>query len=140
MHTQRELSSSKTKIADGVFLPRLFDETMALLTETRNYFFAKSSLDQQMLNHAAKLVYSAEMSRITLRLSSVMAWVLARRAVHAGEITTEELKAMFPLQCIETCTFDTPHIDRVLPRAVCDLLTRTRSLYERIHRLETLET
>lgn len=136
---RKRKTTPQTTVADGIFIPRLFDETMALLTETRNYFFAKASLDQQTLTHAAKLVYSAEMSRITLRLSSIMAWVLARRAAHAGEISQDELKKMFPLQYAETCGFETPHIDRVLPRAVCDLLNRTRALYERIHRLEKLE-
>lgn len=139
MQTNVKLKPPAAKIANDVFMPRLFDETMALLVETRNYFLAQSDYDRQPLTHSAKLMYSTEMSRITLRLSSIMAWVLARRAARAGEITQEQLKAHFPLQFQENCGFETPHVHMVLPHAVCDLLSRSHALYQRIRRLELLE-
>jgi regulator of CtrA degradation len=139
MQTNVKLSPQENTVATGVFMPRLFDETMALLVETRNYFLAKSKPDQDSLTNNAKLVYATEMSRISLRLSSVMAWVLARRAALAGEITQEQLKENFMLQFKDTCNFELPHGHMVLPQAVCDLLTRSRALYARISRLELLE-
>ena len=122
------------------FLERLFDETMTLLVEARNYLHANLHRDQQSAPDHTKLIYSTEISRITLRLSTAMSWILARRALHEGEISHAIVREQFPLQCREICDAQYPHLDFLLPRAICDLLQRTHALYGRIGRLDALES
>jgi hypothetical protein len=121
-----------------VFLSRMFDETMNMLLDAQEYFTHYAKLDMKDTTPVEKLVYSSEMSRVTLRLSSVMAWLLARRAESHGEITREEAATQFSLGFSDICLKDLPEMHHVLPSYMCELLTRSLELYRRAARLDTM--
>lgn len=120
------------------FVTRMFDETMKLLIDAHNYFSILGPHDNNQSTPLEKLVYSAEMSRITLRLSSVMAWLLARRAEHAGNISRSEAVEQFRLGFSEICLQELPEMQQVLPRYMCELMERSYRLYERVARLDDM--
>jgi regulator of CtrA degradation len=76
------------------------------------------------------------MSRITLRLSTIMAWTIAQRAVHAGKITAEEAITHHGLTYQDACLVDSSVLHGILPTYVCYLLDRSFELYERVARLD----
>lgn len=130
--------SDTTATTQFIFIGTMFDETMQLLVDAQNYFSHKGTLDQQKITGVERLVYSSEMSRITLRLSSVMAWLLSRRAEFAGEISREEAVQQFRLAFNDVCTQELPEMHHVLPKYMCTLMQRSLDLYRRALRLDTL--
>lgn len=132
-----ELSPTE-KQQPPIFVSRLFDETMRLLVDAQDYFEAYAGPDQHYATPVERLVYSAEMSRITLRLSSIMAWLMARRAEYAGEISREEAVSQFRLTFNEICLKELPEMHFVLPSYVCELLERSLDLYRRTARLDEM--
>lgn len=117
-------------------MPKVFDETMQLLADAHEYFHLFGEDDQQRIPGDLKSLYSCEMSRITLRLSSIMAWIMVQRAVFTGKIPEEE-RAMYGLDFQDACMVDNRMLHGVLPSYVCYLLDRTFELYERVQRLDT---
>lgn len=125
-----------------IFLAGMFDETMRLLMDAQDYFSNHGPDDQQNATPVEKLVYSSEMARITLRLSSVMAWLLARRAQAGGDMIVTEGDEHFRLAFGDVCLKELPELSHVLPEAMCTLLARSLELYRRAARLDglTIET
>jgi len=121
-----------------VFLTAMFDETMRLLVDAQDYFSSYGPRDQANATPVERMVYSSEMSRITIRLSSVMAWLLSRRAECAGEITRQEAAERFRLAFGDVCLKEMPEMHHVLPEPVCSLLERSLELYRRAARLDDL--
>lgn len=132
--TQRVYSDIKSP--NVLFMPKVFDETMQLLTDSHEYFHLFGDDDQQRLPADLKSLYSCEMSRITLRLSSIMAWIMVQRAVFSGKIPAED-SAMYVLDFQDACTVDNRMLHGVLPSYVCYLLDRSLELYERVMRLDS---
>lgn len=122
------------------FAPSLYNDTMKLLTEARDYFSACGSHDQSHMNTMGRMVYSSEMARITLRLSTVMAWVLARKAVIAGQMCQTEAAKNFQLQFKDECLTHTPNLQTILPGYVVELLEKTHALYQRVAHLDNAAT
>lgn len=121
-----------------IFFSTMFDETMKLLLDSHEYFSVYGPHDQAEAAPVEKLLYTAEMSRITLRLSSVMAWLLARRAEFAGQISREEAIAQFRLAFNDICLKEMPEMNQVLPSYMCELMGRSLHLYRRASRLDDM--
>ena len=119
-----------------VFMPSIFNETMQLLTDAHEYFYLFGDDDQTRISADLKTLYSCEMSRITLRLSSIMAWIMVQRAVFSHKIAAEEAASRYGLDFKEVCMVDNRMLHGVLPSYVCYLLDRSLELYERVHRLD----
>ena len=119
-----------------LFMPGVFEETMRLLTEAHEYFHLFGADDQAHINNDLRTLYSCEMSRITLRLSSIMAWLMAQRAVFTGKIPPEEMHR-YGLDFQDICRVDNRVLHGVLPSYVCLLLDRSLELYERVLRLDS---
>jgi regulator of CtrA degradation len=124
------------KAPNVVFMPGIFDETMKLLTEAHEYFFLFGQDDQNRIEENLKTLYSCEMSRITLRLSSVMAWIMIQRAVFSGKLQAQEAANRYGLDFRDICLVDNRVLHGVLPSYVCLLLDRSLELYERVMRLD----
>lgn len=131
---QTTAHNGETKL---MFLSGMFDETMRLLSDAQDYFSAVGPQTETLESPVEKMVYSSEMSRITLRLSSVMAWLLARRAEYAGQISPEEAAERFRLAFADVCLKDLPEMHVVLPEGMCALLERSLELYRRAARLDS---
>ena len=119
-----------------MFMPGVFNETMQLLTDAHEYFHMFGDDDQSRIDASLKTLYSCEMSRITLRLSAIMAWIMAQRAVFAGKISPEDAVEKYKLDFKDICLVDNRVLHGVLPSYVCLLLDRSLELYERIYRLD----
>lgn len=122
--------------ANVLFMPGLFNETMQLLKDAHEYFYLFGEDDQARIDANLKTLYSCEMSRITLRLSSIMAWIMVQRAVHAGKIESGDAVRQYGLDFPDICTVDNRMLHGVLPSYVCFLLDRSLELYERVLRLD----
>ena len=129
-------SPSAAQTPQVFFMPGVFNETMALLTEARDYFAEYGDDDQKKINEYLRTIYASEMSRITLRLSTIMAWTMAQRAVLSGKLTQEEAATHHGLSYQDVCRVDSSVLHGVLPSYVCHLLDRSHELYERVARLD----
>lgn len=112
----------------------LFDETLRLLEEARDYLQANR---ERRLSIIAACNYAVEATRLTARLTEMMAWLLARRAVANGEISEEIGRTAFRLQWQGVCAVDR---SEAMPSALDDLvplLQRSLRLYQRIARLDS---
>lgn len=133
MHVAHSIDHSSPHI---FFMPSVFNETLDLLKEARDYFQTFGAEDQSLMDENLRLIYSSEMSRITLRLSTIMAWTIAQRAVLAGKITQEDASQHHALSYQDVCLVDSSVLHGVLPSYVCHLLDRSHVLYERVARLD----
>jgi regulator of CtrA degradation len=129
-------------IRDGsqVFLDRIYEDSLALVIEARDYIASGRSKDDANGLPSAQLLVSQETMRVTSRLTQVMAWLFCQRAVASGEMTAEEaLSQRFAVGGQAVCLDDRFHGDERLPGAVADLLERSLTLYQRVLRLEAMQ-
>ena len=119
-----------------LFMPKVFNETLNLLVDAREYFQTHGGDDQTRIDEELKMLYSSEMSRITLRLSSIMAWIMVQRAVLSGNISHSDAVKYYSLGYSDVCMVDNRMLHGILPSYVCHLLDRTLELYERVGRLD----
>lgn len=121
------------------YFHRVYDETMALLLETRNYVAYGEMANHEGLSLQSRLQASFESMRVTSRLTQVMAWLLAQRAVVAGEISERTLVEDFALGGDSVCLGGAEERDEAhLPRALRSLLGRSLGLYHRVGRLDAM--
>ncbi len=120
-------------------LKKTYDETLALMIEARNYLAYKAPRDGARLPAEIGLKASCEAFRVTSRLTQVMAWLMAQRAVHTGEMALEEACSdRYRLSGRSVCLDDSAADDDALPRGLLSLLDRSLRLYERIARLDEM--
>ncbi|MEZ5669909.1 MAG: DUF1465 family protein [Alphaproteobacteria bacterium] len=118
-----------------LYFSRTYDETLGLLHEARSCIMRHG--DGPALSIRARLTFSKETMRLTTRLTSVMAWLLAQRAVHEGEIERKRAGDEHALTARELCLEDGDAEDKaLLPADLQILLDRSHSLYARVARLD----
>jgi regulator of CtrA degradation len=124
--------------APTAFFNKTYDETIALLYEARNYV-AATRRPGPVEASTDRLRVSCETMRLTARLTQVLAWLLGQKAVHAGEITMEQLvEEHQPLIEVAVCMEDGEAQVDGLPSALRELLDRTHRLYIRVARLDEM--
>lgn len=128
-------TESPPQTPNVVFMSGVFNETMQLLAEAHEYFHLFGKDDQEHIEADLRSLYSCEMSRITLRLSSIMAWLMVQRAIFSGKIPSDEAHR-YTLDFQDICRVDNRVLHGVLPSYVCFLLDRSLELYERVLRLD----
>lgn len=119
-----------------LFMPSVYNDAMTLLCEAQEYFTEFGDDDQRKMDKNIRAIYACEMSRITLRLSCVMSWLLAQRSVVSGQIAVEQ-SAHYGLEFQNICRVDNTALHGILPSYVCYLLDSTFELYERVLRLDS---
>lgn len=129
----RRLHAEKENI---FFFSSLMDETIHQLTEARDYFTQQGSQTRSAMSPEYRLLYSNEMSRITMRLSCVMAWILAQKAVANGEMSRSEALQKYRLYGQSICMTKTQGTDRFLPPYMDAMLEKSYVLYTRVMRLD----
>lgn len=120
-----------------LFLPGVFNETLALLFDAHHYFQSRGADEQASLSAHDRPVYATEMTRVTMRLTSVMAWIMVRRAINAGRIEEQKAAQDYRLDGSEICLESNAKLEQ-MPYYLGYLADRSRSLYERVHRLDQL--
>lgn len=121
-----------------LFLPGVFNETLALLFDAHHYFQSRGVEDQSALRASERNVYASEMSRVTMRLTSVMAWIMVRRAVHAGRIEEDKAAAEYRLNSDDLCRESPSGRADEMPYYLHYLADRSHALYERVWRLDQM--
>lgn len=124
--------------ADSIFFKRTFDEVVALLLEVRTYFERAEPALAPGLTPVDRLNVSAESLRITARLAQITAWMLAQRAVAAGEITADQAGPSFTLPDEPIWMAASEQEMTRLPERMLDLLERSRLLYVRVRNLDQM--
>lgn len=122
------------------FFGRTYGEAMTLLVEARDYLTHREPIERQALLPPLRLRMSSETMRLTARLTQVMGWLLAQRAVYEGELTAEAaLDGQQALAEIEVCMVDEATTTAAeLPQRLRHLLDRSRRLFIRVARLDEL--
>jgi regulator of CtrA degradation len=117
-----------------VVFERTYQDTLSILLKSESFLKAFSDRPINTEHTHNDLRINCEMTRVTARVSQVMAWLLAQKAAYAGEITFEEANS--PRYRIEEDPFcmvdslDDPTKD--LPLPVKNLLQESYSLYKRV--------
>jgi len=134
----QQLAQSASAPQPLLFLPSVFNETLDLLFDAHNYFQERGAEEQALISPRYRPVYAHEMSRITMRLTSIMAWVMVRKAVSAGKIDDELASEKYRLDAADICLSGNPEAADELPYYIGYLSQRSRELYERVWRLDEM--
>jgi regulator of CtrA degradation len=119
------------------FFGKTYGEAMSLLVEARDYLAHREPIDRRALAAEERLRLCSETMRLTSRLTQVMAWLMAQRAVYEGEISPERaLDGHGALSELGICMAEEA-ADK-LPQRLAGLLERSRRLYIRVARLDEL--
>jgi regulator of CtrA degradation len=119
-------------------LHKTYDETLALLVTARDYMSYAVPAARPDLEPGERLQVSCEAMRVTARLSHVMAWLLAQKAVQAGEISAKAAAEVYRLSEDDICLLEGGGAPPGLPEGLKDLLEKSRALYVRVTRLDQL--
>jgi regulator of CtrA degradation len=120
------------------FFSKTYDETISLLQASRDYLANAQPADADGLTPIERLRVNCEAMRLTTRLTQIMAWLLAQRAVFEGEITRTRAAAdEFRLSADAICMAETDP-GSSLPDRLCELLEHSRRLYIRVARLDEM--
>lgn len=121
------------------FIDRTFDEALSLLEEVRTYILYEEKADRADLPPAARVRQSLEATRMTARLTNVMAWLLLQKAAAAGEIDEHErAKEENRLGGRESCMDNDAADNEQLPERMRELLGKSLSMYVRVARLDNM--
>ena len=126
--------------APTAFFNKTYEEAMDLLVEMRDYVAYTQPRDRSGLSPVESARLCGATLRVTARLTQIMAWLLAQKAVHAGEIDTADAVARHrPLAAIAICMSD-ERAEEVagLPSYFRDIVDRSHRLYVRVARLDDM--
>lgn len=131
-------TAGKPPAMQPAFFSRTIDEALALTQEARDYLAEYSTGDRSALSQVEQVKYSIETMRLTTRLTYAMAWLLAQRAAHQGELSYDELRdEEWRLGGHKICLQD-PALGEELPTYFRDLVRRSLTFYQRIQRLDEM--
>lgn len=134
------MSASIARLATpkGVaMLDGLFNETLLLAHRARAYVAESGRPHEAGEAPLVPLIEACELSRLSARLGFCVAWLLARRAVHEGELTAEEAaRPDWRLEHSAVCLDDGTQAPGELPPALAEMLEQSRALYVRVARLD----
>ena len=112
----------------------LYVEAMVLADEVRAYFDEAGRAERDTLSPLMRISFSCESLKVTTRLMHVIAWLLTRRAVEAGEITATQ--ARDPSRRLGNAQDSDTAMVAELPLTARTLIAASRDLYDRVDRLD----
>lgn len=119
------------------FFGRTYDDTMGLLLSARDYVANVQPGEFSQIEPGERLHLNCEALRLTTRLAQIMAWLLAQKALAAGEITREEAQAdAYRLGAHALCLADTDARVAANSKKLGALMAQSRLLFERVARLD----
>jgi len=126
--------------APTAFFNKTYEEAMNLLVEMRDYIAHAEPQDRSGLSPIEGARLCGASLRATARLTQIMAWLLAQKAIHAGELDTADAVARHgPLAAIDVCmTGERAEETAGLPSYFLDILERSHRLYVRVARLDDM--
>jgi regulator of CtrA degradation len=123
--------------AATAFFGKTYGEAFDLVLEARDYVAFLEAGERRGLLPMERLAMCSETLRLTARLTQIMAWLLAQRAVREGEIDADEALAE-PLAAVDICMDGAEREADGLPPRLADLMGRSRRLYVRVARLDEM--
>ena len=120
----------------AAYVETTYEETLALLVDVRDYTQGLTNTHVAPLPLAERLGVIQVISRITKRLTDVMAWLMLQKAVVAGELDADTAAehGAARIELRDDDEFTTPMLRR-LPAAVRGLADRSRRLDQKIQTL-----
>ena len=120
-----------------LFFKGTYDEAFELLVEARNYVEHHVPAFKYSNDPPDPVAMTKETLRLTSRLTQVMAWLMAQRALQEGEIAEDEfVEDKYRLEGHDICLKRAFEDLDDLPDGLYDLMNRSYSLYSRINRLD----
>jgi regulator of CtrA degradation len=114
-----------------------YAETMSLLEKVRHYILYEEKYDQQRIGEKSAHLINVELMDIIARLSHVLSWLIAQKAVRAGEMTIEEsMEPKWQLSTAIACMGTGYEADESIPLRLQYFTVQSRRLFERVERLE----
>lgn len=112
----------------------LYVEAMMLVDEARSYFDEEGRVDRDRLDPMTRVSFSCESLRVTTRLMHIVAWLLTRRAVDAGEIDAAQGRE--PQRRLGDAADSDAGTVVLLPAPAQGLIRASTDLYGRVRRLD----
>jgi regulator of CtrA degradation len=121
-----------TKLSKYVF-EKTYHDTLMLLLRSESFLENYSSQTELHDKPLYEARIDCEMTRITARLTRVMAWLLAQKALYEGALPLEEAQSIkYQIVRDPFCLKDSlKGQERALPPTVKDLLSDSLDLYRR---------
>ncbi|PXB00024.1 DUF1465 domain-containing protein [Nostoc sp. 3335mG] len=110
-------------------------EALLLADEARAYFDEMGRRERHALVPANRVAFSCESLKVTTRLMHVIAWLLTRRAVDAGEIGVAE--ALAPARRLGPAPDTDEAVLASMPEQAAAIMRSSIELYRRVARLDT---
>ncbi|MGH6781995.1 MAG: DUF1465 family protein, partial [Sphingomonadaceae bacterium] len=130
MHAHPEIDARMTaRLVDSLYV-----EAMVLADEVRAYFDEPGRAERDTLSPELRVSFSCESLKVTTRLMHVIAWLLNRRAVEAGELTPTQ--ARDPSRRLGSAQDSDLTVVAELPLAARTLIAASRDLYDRVDRID----
>jgi len=126
--------ASTHSLLSRMMIDSLYVEAMVLADEARSYFDIYSRADRDALAPIDRVGFSCESLRVTTRLMHIIAWLLTRKAVAAGEIS--EAQAIAPERRLGHSQASDPDMAVDLPEIARQIIAATGDLYARVVRLD----
>lgn len=114
-------------------LDSLYVEAMLLADESRTYFDREGREQRLALDPLIRVTFSCESLKVTTRLMHIVAWLLAHRAVEAGQV---EAGLVHPPQPLGDAPESDPDQLGSLPGEALQMIEASRDLYARVRRLD----
>ncbi|HUC67649.1 MAG TPA: DUF1465 family protein [Stellaceae bacterium] len=132
-------SLAAASTAPTAFFDKTYDEAIGLLEQARGYLSVLEPIDRRQLAAPEQLRLCVETMRMTARLTQIMAWLLAERAIFAGELSREAaFEGQTGLAALPVCMDRGEDDWQGLPNRLVSLLDRSHRLYVRVARLDEL--
>jgi regulator of CtrA degradation len=114
-------------------LDKAYSDTLALLIRAEVFLKGYSQDKTRNRSSIGDLKINCEMTRVTARLTQVMAWMLAQKAALAGEMTFEEAYSdQYAIQADDFCLTDNLTSEKnFYPLPLQELLKESLALYSR---------
>ena len=124
----------RTRPLTARLIDSLYVEAMVLADEARGYFDQHGRAEREALPPLQRVGFSCESLKVTTRLMHIIAWLLTRRAVEAGEIS--EAAATDPERRLGHAAVSEVAVVAALPETARAIVTATGDLYARIRRID----
>jgi regulator of CtrA degradation len=112
----------------------LYVEAMVLADEARAYFDRPGAVERDSLPPLLRVSFSCESLKITTRLMHIVAWLLTRRAIEAGEMVAGPVQDH--ARRLGRADDSDPAAFAALPQTARSLIETSRDLYRRVERLD----
>lgn len=112
----------------------LYIDATTVADDVRAYADAAGRIEREAMPALARIAFTCEMMRVTTRLTHVIAWLLTRRALEAGEISRRE--ARDPSRRLGMVETTDPAVMETLPADARRLILASETLHARARRLE----